>query len=1519
MSINIFNNDVLSALSTGGYTQDRLPGDILTLPEAEYSIKIKVNDLVISETINYSLSKLYNNWLYLISKSIIPSNNIPNSDFVNKMIVDKSSSGIGWTDTYDTIDEFELASSDWSRETSLLEGVEQITKVQNVADPNNYNIIANTSTNIILLSGTDTTSIDIIGNYFNQLNIILSNSDVTHPSNEILFRDIANHVITDDRELFVLDKYHRTIFKFDISGILTLDKAILQNDTPGRLMTGMIGGPGDIQDKTRFASPQIIETVNNLIYAIDHTSTESVIKVFDSDLNWKRSVTLGNVLGAGPLDMSYNDMTRKFYILCHAGTTAFNNGESIDYNIANRPATLVILDENLQYIETVSLSDDSYSSRINTERYRKVYFSLENKNIMYIVTNKGVFKKYVSRPERFIGQFLLEEKNIGVGDSVQNFADMSIFPAQVVDNDVDVTKDEILLLDKSRRTIFQFFEDSNYERSIQTEFDDKALFFERMQVQDEEYVSTLTYNKVLTKHMYNNMLLLENTYRKFTTKFNRYGISQYIGFRYLNKDELEQTNYVVPMNAYIGNNELLLSATINRCLNQILLLQENILDKMQEKSINVFPLITSPVILNSPYIEIGEVTGLDTDSDGVPDTLDPDDDDDGLTDVQEAQYGSDPLQEFTDQDAWSDYDEVTIHGTDPSKSDTDDDLIVDSSDAFPLDGAAWMDTDQDRKPDDVYRSPTVVGQDDEGQDIVIPGNPGSPLVEDQDDDDDGYSDVLETQIEQQLKDEGVTIDGVEIVPGTLSKNWRRVNGVDSDLKFIDRDGYDSIVPIFDTLGNILTAANPDGIDDAVDIDIDGDTYLNFEYNKIWIVDPTGNSPTYKTTNLTVLRQLNELQQDVDYFVRVDENGIPLTHPNGSVVLRTESSADFDNVITRADGVDTDNDGIDDLLDPDDDNDLLPDVVEIQSTVNHPYITSPTNPDTDGDTVSDYDEYQDGTDPTNIDTDSDMDKLLYDVDGNIISVGVSGRDDQDAFPTDPAGFRDTDGDLKPDEFVHTGIDPTTQELSGQVVSTTGLTEDEDDDDDNLTDVEEQDIGTDPKSKDTDSDTLEDFDEVQAGSNPLEPGLVIIDTSDPEYIQPTLTRLETFTGVVSTDQELRGLFHNPDYLREQTPFELKSIENKTNTNNLFTLNSIDGLSMNTALDFETLQTNPLTAAFQAFDQQSEVYPGQDKTFIIQIKIDDFIEDTDGDHILDPEDDTLNTPALQFKEDVLLAADNVLTDSDGVVYRVQFNYNLKPAAIEENSNPVVLNSDLDALFVNPSYRGNTPYQLSGNPSVRAGRITGSKLELNTFDFETLFDTPNSSEARAVNIRARVSKGGKSIEVWYKVWVKNTDNEDTDQDGAFDYDDSTKDNAQLQLDSSFGTVDGNTMVFNSPIPVMENIETNTNIVSLTSLFINPDWIEPTGIEMIQGQDMFSITPATSTVQLLSGLDFEQLIGGDDTSRIVSTTINVPGQEELDVIQTLTFNVSVINETVYSTGKWIEAYDTWNSLTEEWQSLSED
>ena len=106
----------------------------------------------------------------------------------------------------------------------------------------------------------------------------------------------------------------------------------------------------------------------------------------------------------------------------------------------------------------------------------------------------------------------------------------------------------------------------------------------------------------------------------------------------------------------------------------------------------------------------GALSIVDTDLDGLPDSIDSDDDQDGLSDTAESLLGTDPLHADSDDDGLSDFDEVNRDGipadynvgvdTDPLDPDTDGDLIKDGVEVLagydPLDGTdypVWGDID----------------------------------------------------------------------------------------------------------------------------------------------------------------------------------------------------------------------------------------------------------------------------------------------------------------------------------------------------------------------------------------------------------------------------------------------------------------------------------------------------------------------------------------------------------------------------------------------------------------------------------------------------------------------------------------------------------------------------------------------------------------------------------------------------------------------------------------------------------
>lgn len=582
-----FLPNIIDELNSSNILQDRLPGDVLTLPNTYYDLKIKPNDMVTSETINYTADKLHNNWLYLMSKSIIPSNNIPNKILATDMIID-TGTGPEWRPQ----SSFPALSGNGTGYS--LDGVIDICKIDNTANANNSNYVMATNTNIIMLSGVGTSNIDILVNpIYGSNSIIISNNNVTHPNNGIVFENIVDTIITESKELFVLDSSHNSLFKFDITGMITGDEAILYNETPGRLLIDTIGGTGSLADKTKFKNPIAMATNDNEIYIIDYddNTTLSVLKIYDSDLNWKGTHSLGYNLSAGPVDVEFSENTGNIYVLCHSTTYNSISGHTVP--------ELIEISNNYSKVNThYMLSGDVNIQSIGTEKHKKIIFSKENNNIFYILTEKSLYKKYISRPEQFIGEFQFDEKNIGQPIEERDLTAIELSSHTISINGESMIKDEILLHDDSVSIIFRFVEDGNYERSTDTTIDHNSIDFTQLKLAAEDGVNAISYNRFIHKLLYNNLLFLESFSKRFTTVYDTKGLSRYIGFTYLTDKDLESAQYNLTLDNFIGVNEIVTSATLNRVIKSVYNLQLKITSMMQEKSINVYPLTDVPVVLD---------------------------------------------------------------------------------------------------------------------------------------------------------------------------------------------------------------------------------------------------------------------------------------------------------------------------------------------------------------------------------------------------------------------------------------------------------------------------------------------------------------------------------------------------------------------------------------------------------------------------------------------------------------------------------------------------------------------------------------------------------------------------------------------------------------------------------------------------------------------------------------------------------------------------------------------------------
>jgi cysteine-rich repeat protein len=344
----------------------------------------------------------------------------------------------------------------------------------------------------------------------------------------------------------------------------------------------------------------------------------------------------------------------------------------------------------------------------------------------------------------------------------------------------------------------------------------------------------------------------------------------------------------------------------------------------------------------------------------------PDGDDDTIADRDEAGIDTDrdgtpdSLDPDADGDGISDGDEAGDDSTHTPPYDTDSDGVPDFRD---------LDSDNDTIPDQVE------GADDADGD-------GTPDFRDTDSDADGIADQVEGADDADADGTPNFRDldsDADTIPDQVEGNAD--GDGDGVPDFLDLDSDNDGIPDQVEAGDIATAGvasdfDGDGTPDFRDADSDGDG----------IRDLVEGASGFRNTDSDGDGILDAVELARD----PDGDGIPN-------FLDTDS--DGDGILDAVEGgEDFDSDAIPNFLDLDSDNDFMPDAVEAATPcLNH------LNPDSDGDTISDFD---DGT------ADFDTDGLINACDADADADGVSDRDE--AGDADILTYPvDTDNDTRPD--------------------------------------------------------------------------------------------------------------------------------------------------------------------------------------------------------------------------------------------------------------------------------------------------------------------------------------------------------------------------------------------------------------------------------------------------------------------------------------------------------------------------
>ena len=565
---------------------NRLYDEPHSLPIGQNSIKMQINEVVTSESINDKIEQLYQNYLYILTRT-----KIAKADAITEY-----RGPVGLTDqiytqpvtgAYRT--EYQQMLQHVVTGNNILDDVTSITLTEHIQYGVDSLIVTTPKTIKLfkfkqLIQDGVNCVVKVISDQETE-NLVDSNSDLT-------FVNVVDCVMSSKGHGYVLDAGSNIIYKYNMRGLTVDDRVLLNKQTTGRLLLGKLGGVGSTSDKIRFETPMCLYYAHDQLYVLDRNSNSSQywVKLYDSQLNWIDSFNLSLSFTRDTPIKIVVDGNKQLYILTDTGKLY---QFSVQQLLAGNYAPYTIHDLN---IVDRDLNPD--------EQYVDIVLSTINTNLAYIVTDKSIYKKYMDKLSSNIGRIDWNRLNIGSGN---------VTPSMFAINDHHAKLGDVMLIlgtDISSSGRHQLLYNCNDEENIISMLDDvyetRLFKLQDVYIKPGEYISAFVYNKALSKMYYNLRSVIDNIKFIASVEIDSHGNSLYPGVRYISREETSKYDINPTTQDYIGVNELVCTGTINRSLLRVYKKQQDIMEMLQDRSNSEAFFNTTTMHLKRtpvPYIE----------------------------------------------------------------------------------------------------------------------------------------------------------------------------------------------------------------------------------------------------------------------------------------------------------------------------------------------------------------------------------------------------------------------------------------------------------------------------------------------------------------------------------------------------------------------------------------------------------------------------------------------------------------------------------------------------------------------------------------------------------------------------------------------------------------------------------------------------------------------------------------------------------------------------------------------------
>lgn len=546
------------------YYKDRYVFDTLELPNKLEKILIEPNEIVNSGMLNKKIEFLHENLIYTYSKMFMGSTDVPVENNVYTLCNFLGDNKFNWFNKNDpNTRSFVFGYLSAVPELQKYSEFDKIKRFVSIPFQDNSGISFLTITDTHLIGLTS--RIDQDGILYDPSFILYTN--VIDNFSEETCKNLED-ITFDGRYLYVSDSKINgggQIFKYDITTFVKNDP-IFEGK---RFLVEALGGYGILDSKNKFKGCTVINASTDELWVYD--SGNNVIKIFDNNFIWKKTLKLPNTGKYTVIDIRHRKLNNHVYVL-------YQN----DYDPSKPTFGLFEYTKQYKLIGNYVFEDILYD--VSDKRFNRMSISEQDSNVFYVITDNTVFKKFFSKPEKTFAVFARE--NLYPEDSlywdltdtnwdelddtkIWNYSEFFSFGIKTKDifiNPNSGNKDDIYLLTSG--AISHLRERTDYI-SLLRDTNLNYYNYNRIKFEKTEYNQSFVFNKEFYK-LFSNIIQLKNSLKgKFFAEFNNYGDVVYKDYIYLIDEEINLLNIEMDYNSFVNDNEKVEPNVLNRLFTKI--------------------------------------------------------------------------------------------------------------------------------------------------------------------------------------------------------------------------------------------------------------------------------------------------------------------------------------------------------------------------------------------------------------------------------------------------------------------------------------------------------------------------------------------------------------------------------------------------------------------------------------------------------------------------------------------------------------------------------------------------------------------------------------------------------------------------------------------------------------------------------------------------------------------------------------------------------------------------------------